>query len=127
MKKKCYICKCGWGCFYFFGGLLDHPHHFKYLYPKINKEYDTKKLISEKNKVENLLILRSNIFLLIFIISLGIILFFSIRYYRIKKLYKKRFENIIINSEAEEKKHTQHPAEQITLSETETVAINTKI
>ncbi|WP_131725522.1 MULTISPECIES: helix-turn-helix domain-containing protein [unclassified Chryseobacterium] len=87
--------------------ILDKSYekNFKYLYPKINKEYDTKKLISEKNKVEKLLILRSNIFLLILIISLGIILFFSIRYYRIKKLYKQRFENIIINSEVEHKKH----------------------
>lgn len=87
--------------------ILDKSYekNFKYLYPKINKEYDTKKLISEKNKVENLLILRSNIFILILIISLGIILFFSIRYYKIKKLYKQRFENIIINSEVEHKKH----------------------
>ena len=87
--------------------ILDKSYekNFKYLYPKINKEYDTKKLISEKNKVENLLILRSNIFMLILIISLGIILFFSIRYYKIKKLYKQRFENIIINSEVEHKKH----------------------
>ncbi|MEG2077507.1 helix-turn-helix domain-containing protein [Chryseobacterium sp.] len=87
--------------------ILDKSYekNFKYLYPKINKEYDTKKLISEKNKVENLLILRSNIFILILVISFGIILFFSIRYYRIKKLYKQRFENIITNSETEHKKH----------------------
>lgn len=87
--------------------ILDKSYekNFKYLYPKINKEYDTKKLISEKTKVENLLILRSNIFIIILIISSGIILFFSIRYYKIKKLYKQRFENIIINSEVEHKKH----------------------
>lgn len=87
--------------------ILDQSYekNFKYLYPKINKEYDTKKLISEKNKVENLLILRSTIFIFILVLSLCIILFFSIRYYRIKKLYKQRFENIIINSEVEHKKH----------------------
>ena len=97
--------------------ILDKSYekNFKYLYPKINKEYDTKKLISEKNKVESLLILRSNIFLLIFIISLGVILFFGIRYYRIKKLYKQRFESIIINSEAEEKKHLHHHKEEISI------------
>jgi len=109
--------------------ILDKSYekNFKYLYPKINKEYDTKKLISEKNKVENLLILRSNIFLLIFIISLGIILFFSIRYYRIKKLYKQRFENIIINSEAEEKKHTNHYNDPITSSQNETITVVTPV
>ncbi|WP_312076166.1 AraC family transcriptional regulator [Chryseobacterium sp.] len=102
--------------------ILDKSYekNFKYLYPKINKEYDTKKLISEKNKVENLLILRSNIFIFILILSLGTILFFSIRYYRIKKLYKQRFENIIINSETEHKKHhipkelQENPVSEIT-------------
>lgn len=87
-----------------------YEKNFRYLYPKINKEYDTQKLISEKNKIENDLRLQN--ILLIFVISTStlITVVFGIWYIRLKKKYKKRFDQIIKDSaEKEQQPHTEFP------------------
>ena len=77
--------------------VLDRSYekNYKYLYQKINKEYDTKKLISEKNRIENTLKNQRIIFLSLSIILIAGFLFFGIRINREKQNYKKRFEEII--------------------------------
>lgn len=73
----------------------NYEKNYKYLYTKINKEYDTQKLISEKNRIESSLktqraIISSLLFIAVIIISLV-----GYRYYHLQKIYKDRFNEII--------------------------------
>lgn len=79
--------------------LLDRNYekNFKYLYTKINKDYDTQKLISEKNRIESSLKLQRTIISSLFLIALLIFSFFGFRFYKLQKIYKERFEEIITN------------------------------
>lgn len=76
--------------------LLDRSYekNFKYLYSKINKEYDTQKLITEKKKIERSLQLRTyvGVFLMILTIVISV---FGFRFYKLQKIYKKRFDEIV--------------------------------
>lgn len=72
-----------------------YEKNYKYLYQRIVKEYDTKKLVAEKNRIENTLQNQRIIFTgLIITLVIGFI-FFGFRIYREKQTYKKRFEEIL--------------------------------
>ena len=77
--------------------LLDRNYekNFKYLYTKINKEYDTQKLIAEKNKIENSLKMQRTIISFLLAIALISFAFFGYRFYKLQNLYKQRFDEII--------------------------------
>lgn len=79
--------------------LLDRNYekNFKYLYTKINKEYDTQKLIAEKNKIENSLKMQRTIISFLLAIALISFAFFGYRFYKLQNLYKQRFDEIISN------------------------------
>jgi len=72
-----------------------YEKNYKYLYERIVKEYDTKKLIAEKNRIESTLQNQRIIFFVLIIVLLGIFLFFGYRIYKEKQNYKKRFEAIL--------------------------------
>ncbi len=77
--------------------VLDRSYekNYKYLYKRIVKEYDTKKLITEKNKIESKLNNQRIIFAAIFLFFLLGFLFFGLKIQKEKQIYKKRFEEII--------------------------------
>src|SRR5690606_6929746 len=76
--------------------------NYKYLYERIVKEYDTKKLIAEKNRIESTLQKQRVIFFVLIILLLGIFLFFGYRIYKEKQNYKKRFEAILAQQSTED-------------------------
>lgn len=71
-----------------------YEKNYKYLYQRIVKEYDTKKLISEKNRIESTVKTQQIVFISLLIILLVGFFFFSLRIQREKQNYKKRFEEI---------------------------------
>ena len=85
--------------------ILDQSYerNYKYLFSKINKEYDTQKLVEEKNEIQNTLKIHQ--ILTIFIIISSIITFIVIvyKYKSKKKEYKRTFEKII-----SEKRHLEN-------------------
>lgn len=83
-----------------------YEKNYKYLYQRIVKEYDTKKLVAEKNRIENTLQKQRIIFAAIFLSLLTAFLFFGFRIYREKQNYKKRFEEIIARQNSNED-HTE--------------------
>lgn len=83
-----------------------YEKNYKYLYQRIVKEYDTKKLVAEKNRIENTLQKQRIIFAAIFLSLLTGFLFFGFRIYREKQNYKKRFEEIIARQNSNED-HTE--------------------
>lgn len=72
-----------------------YEKNYKYLYQRIVKEYDTKKLISEKNRIENTLKNQRIIFIVLIIVLIAGFMFFGFRIYKQKQNYKRRFETII--------------------------------
>lgn len=72
-----------------------YEKNYKYLYQRIVKEYDTKKLVSEKNRIEETLENQRIIFFSVFAILVIGFLIFGLRIYREKQNYKVRFEEII--------------------------------
>ncbi|WP_332023104.1 helix-turn-helix domain-containing protein, partial [Kaistella sp.] len=84
-----------------------YEKNYKYLYQRIVKEYDTKKLVAEKNRIENTLQKQRIIFAAIFLSLLTGFLFFGFRIYREKQNYKKRFEEIIARQNSNED-HTEN-------------------
>ena len=84
-----------------------YEKNYKYLYQRIVKEYDTKKLVAEKNRIENTLQKQRIIFAAIFLSLLTAFLFFGFRIYREKQNYKKRFEEIIARQNSNED-HTEN-------------------
>ena len=79
-----------------------YEKNYKYLYQRIVKEYDTKKLVAEKNRIENTLQKQRIIFAAIFVLLVTVFLFFGFRIYREKQNYKKRFEEIIAQQDNNE-------------------------
>lgn len=106
--------------------VLDRSYekNFKYLYAKINKDYDTKKLIAEKAKIEKNL-KREKTYLIVLLlasmIGLGI---YAFRYDRLQKTYKKRFDRIITEIEQKEHlekiHHSKHIVNDVQINEPET-------
>ena len=72
-----------------------YEKNYKYLFAKIHKEYDTKKLIDEKNSIENSLKVHQYLTLLVIIISIVFISFSTYKYFQMQRRYKERFEQII--------------------------------
>ena len=77
--------------------LLDRSYekNYKYLYSRIVKEYDTKKLVAEKNRIESSLHNQRSFFIALLILLAVISLFWGLRIQKEKQKYKKRFEEII--------------------------------
>ena len=77
--------------------VLDRSYekNYKYLYQRIVKEYDTKKLVSEKNRLENTTKNQRIVFVSLVLILIIGFLFFGWRIQREKQNYKKRFEEIL--------------------------------
>ncbi|MGZ5197391.1 MAG: helix-turn-helix domain-containing protein, partial [Kaistella sp.] len=72
-----------------------YEKNYKYLYQRIVKEYDTKKLVAEKNRIESTLQTQRIVFASVFVVASIGFLFFGFRIYNEKQNYKKRFEEII--------------------------------
>ena len=73
----------------------NYEKNYKYLFSKINKEYDTHKLINEKNRIENSLKTQRTIISIILLLTILATLFFWNRYNSLQKIYKEKFEKII--------------------------------
>ena len=86
-----------------------YEKNYKYLYQRIVKEYDTKKLVAEKNRIESTLDNQRTIFISVSSILLIGFIYFGFRIYNEKQNYKKRFEEIIAQ---QSEIHTQ---EQLTV------------
>ena len=82
-----------------------YEKNYKYLYTRINKEYDNQKLIDEKNKIEKSLKTQkiTNIFL--FFVSMAIIGLIVLRYKKLQKTYKARFEEILAQNQTKKVEH----------------------
>ena len=96
----------------------NYEKNYKYLFSKINKEYNTKKLIIEKNKIENSLKTQRTIISTILLFAILATLFFWNRYNSLQKIYKEKFEKIISeipnkNKEPEEKVNEVDIAEEV--------------
>ena len=72
-----------------------YEKNYKYLFSKIHKEYDTKKLIDEKNSIETNLKVHQYLTLFIIILSILIISFSTYKYFQIQRRYKERFKQIL--------------------------------
>lgn len=72
-----------------------YEKNYKYLYKRIVKEYDTKKLVAEKNRIERDLKNQKLTFAAIFLFFLILFIFFGLKIQKEKQIYKKRFEEII--------------------------------
>ncbi|GGP01612.1 hypothetical protein GCM10010992_02690 [Cloacibacterium rupense] len=77
-----------------------YEKNYKYLYNRINKEYDNQKLIDEKNKIEKSLNTQKITNLILLFVSILVVSIFFIRYRKLQNTYKKRFEEIIAQSDA---------------------------
>ena len=76
---------------------------YEYLSGRIRKEYDTKELLSEKKKIENLLENRKyNDFIFTGVIALLFfsLLFIAYRHIRNKNIYRQKFDELMKKSEA---------------------------
>lgn len=83
--------------------------NFVYLSDKIHKEYDTKLLLSEKNKVEKELESKHIITIILYctvVLLFALILFVSFRYYKSQKKFRKRFEELMMKDNVPEEKNT---------------------
>ena len=90
-----------------------YEKNYKYLYKRIVKEYDTKKLVAEKNRIESKLKNQRIIFVGIFIFFLLGFSFFGLKIQKEKQNYKKRFEEIIAQRD-----HVKVEEEQSTVDST---------
>lgn len=79
-----------------------YEKNYKYLYQRINKEYDTKKLVAEKNRIESTLQNQRIIFIGLIVLILSVFAFFGFRIYNEKQKYKLRFEEIMAQQNNEE-------------------------
>lgn len=71
---------------------------YKYLYGKVVKEYDTKKLLTEKKKIEKVLNRKKYteiIFIAIITLLIGISIYLIYRDNKNKKKYRKKFDELI--------------------------------
>jgi AraC-like DNA-binding protein len=72
-----------------------YEKNYKYLFAKIHKEYDSQKLIEEKNSIETSLKVHQYLTLFIIILSILIISFSTYKYFQIQRRYKERFKQIL--------------------------------
>jgi AraC-like DNA-binding protein len=69
--------------------------NYKYISKKIFKEYDTKKLISEKLEIENAMKTKSKVHYSIFATLAVIIVFITAKHYNNKKKFKAKFDELM--------------------------------
>lgn len=84
---------------------------FKYLSGRIHKEYDTKELLIEKKKIENLLDRRKYndfIFTGVLAVLFLLVLIIAYRHIRNKNVYRQKFEELMKKSEAATKVETKN-------------------
>ena len=79
-----------------------YEKNYKYLYQRIVKEYDTKKLIAEKNEIESSLHTQRILFITLVIVLALAFLFFAFRIHNEKQKYKKRFDEILAQQKTED-------------------------
>jgi AraC-like DNA-binding protein len=79
---------------------------YKYLLSKVNKEYDTKELLTEREKIKEQL-LRTKyydaILVTIIILLFIILIFFTYRHYKNRSLYKQKFNELMVKIKDEKK------------------------
>ncbi len=90
-----------------------YEKNYKYLSSTLHKQYDTKKLIEEKEKIESSLKTRDTIIYILFAGILVIVGLSLYRIYHIQITYRKRFNELI-----SEKNIEQSPSSSIILPET---------
>lgn len=78
-----------------------YQKNFKYLYTRINKEYDTQILIQEKNRIEKRLELQKYIVGGTLFLAIVFIGFLGFRYKMLQNDYHKRFNEILNKKEIE--------------------------
>ncbi|WDT67541.1 helix-turn-helix domain-containing protein [Cloacibacterium sp. TD35] len=78
-----------------------YEKNYKYLFAKIHKEYDTKKLIDEKNSIENNLKIHQYITIFIITLSILIISFSTYKYLQMQRRYRERFKQMISQKNTE--------------------------
>lgn len=71
-----------------------YEKNYKYLYNKINKEYDTQKLVVEKKRIEKSLKLRTYLGIVLALL-LAVFSTLGYRFYKLQKIYKARFLEIV--------------------------------
>lgn len=99
----------------------NYEKNYKYLYTKINKEYDTQKLITEKNRIESSLKTQRTIISSVLLITILASLFYWHRYNTLQKKYKEKFDEIIAE------KHISKPLEENIEIYEEPIQISDKI
>lgn len=114
---------------YYIGKLLkaDSILHYKYQYlsSKIHKEYDTKELLTQKKKIEEILDKRKYndfIFTGVIIFLFLSVLFLIYRHVRNKRVYKQRFDELMKKSEVTIKLESKNIANGIEDINQDTVA-----
>lgn len=105
----------------------------RYLYNKINKEYDTPKLLSEKEKIISSLKAskgRSNDWILVLIAVIGIAVGVAVFNYRKRNVYQKRFEDLVDQQSKEdinEESSNSEESKEIGISEEVVAEILSKL
>src|SRR5690606_37724414 len=91
-----------------------YEKNYKYLYQRIVKEYDTKKLVAEKNRIEHTLQNQRIIFVGLLVALVIGFLIFGYRISKEKQNYKKRFEEIFAQQNVEEVAQPENSALGVT-------------
>ncbi len=71
---------------------------YKYLSKKVHKEYDTRELLQEKNRIHADLAEEewyNYLFKIVIAVLVSVVVFFVYRHFAMRKLYKKRFEELM--------------------------------
>jgi tetratricopeptide (TPR) repeat protein len=98
---------------------------YRYVSGKIHKEYDTKELLTQKKKIEEILDKRKYndfIFTGVIVFLFLSVLFLIYRHIRNKKVYKQRFEELMKKSEATTKVESKNIANGIKDINQDTIA-----
>jgi AraC-like DNA-binding protein len=101
-------------------------NRYRYLSGRIHKEYDTKELLTQKKKIENLLDKRKYndlIFTGVIVFLFLSVLFLIYRHVRNKRVYKQRFDELMKKSEATTKVESKNIANGIEDINQDTVAV----
>lgn len=77
----------------------NYEKNFKYLYTTLNKEYDTRKLQIEKERLEKSLQKQSILYFAFILIAISAAIIFIYRYAKLQRKYREQFENIIHSDE----------------------------
>ncbi|WP_177205416.1 helix-turn-helix domain-containing protein [Halpernia frigidisoli] len=73
----------------------NYEKNFKYLYTTINKEYDTKKLQQEKDRLESSLQRQRVFYFILIMLIISAAGFLIYRFLKLQRKYREQFENII--------------------------------